>query len=270
MNSPETGYYSLAQYCPDRSRMETANMGVLLFVPGQKFLRVHLAASNDRIRRFFREEVGDLKQLKLMKQMLEHRIEDEARVIQTPAELERVLGKFANEIIFTPLRAVRVENAEVDLMHLFKELTGGGRVHRDPSLESPMAEVLRMRLETAEFAQKVRRKLRVTVPIWDEEMEADYAFQNGRLNLIQAKEFSQQRTADVLREAAKIAVEGHLLFRHPDPLEGERQLVIVGGFGPAAREEQDKIQGMLKEHEVTLYSSETLDDLIQRIRETAH
>lgn len=270
MISPETGYYSLVQYCPDRSRLEAANVGVLLFAPNQKFLRVRLVQANDRIRRFFHDEAGDLSQLNLMKRMLEHRLEDEAPGIRTPVELERLLGRFANELLFTPLRPVRVENPEVDLMQLFEDLTGGGRVRRDPPVESRMVDMLRLRLETVEFAKTVRRKLKVTVPIWGEEIEADYAFQNGCLNLIQAKEFTQHRTADVIREATKIAVEGHLLFKHPDPREGARQLVIVGEFGPAARDQQSRIESMLADHEVTLYSPETLDVLVQRIRETAH
>lgn len=34
------GYYSLVQYCPDRSRMESANLGVVLFCPDLDFLDV--------------------------------------------------------------------------------------------------------------------------------------------------------------------------------------------------------------------------------------
>jgi hypothetical protein len=65
-------------------------------------------------------------------------------------------------------------------------------------------------------------------------------------------------------------VDGHLLFKHPDPQAGDQQLVIVGVFGPTAQEQQQKIEGMLADHEVTLYSAESLDHLVQRIRETAH
>ena len=32
MKTPTTGYYSVIQFCPDRSRLEAANVGVLLFV----------------------------------------------------------------------------------------------------------------------------------------------------------------------------------------------------------------------------------------------
>jgi hypothetical protein len=245
-------------------------VGVLLFAPARSFLRVRLAHGNDRIRRFFRDEAGDLAQVNLMKRMLEHRVEDEAGGIRTPGELQHFLTRFANELMFTALRPVRVENPEVDLTQLFEDLVGGGRVRRDVSTDTDLVETLRLRFETPEFAQKIRRQTRVRVPVLGEELVADYAFQNGRLNLIQAKEFTQQRPSDVMREAMKTAVDGHLLFKHPDPKAGAQQLVIVGEFGPATEQQQDKIKGMLADHEVMLYSADSLDQLVQRIRETAH
>lgn len=33
------GYYSIIQYCPDLSRFEAANVGVLLFCPERAFLK---------------------------------------------------------------------------------------------------------------------------------------------------------------------------------------------------------------------------------------
>ena len=47
------GYYSLIQYCPDRSRLEGANIGVVLFCPERRFLQARLSNGNDRLRRFF-------------------------------------------------------------------------------------------------------------------------------------------------------------------------------------------------------------------------
>lgn len=270
MNTPATGYFSLVQYCPDRSRLEAANIGVLLFVPSPAFLDVRLASSNDRIRRFFQDEAGDLTQLNVMKRMLEHRVMDEAASIRTFEELQYFQTRFANELVFTPPRPIRVENPNVELTQLFEELVGGGRVRRDVTMDTDVSVLLRERLETAEFANKVRRKTVTHVPVLGDEFEADYAFQNGRLNLVKAKEFTQSRMSDVMREAMKLAVDGHLIYKHPDPQNGEQQLFVVGAFGPAAREEQQRIAGMLEDHEVKLYVPETLDSLVERIRATAH
>jgi len=270
MEALTTGYYSLIQYCPDRSRLEAANIGVLLFVPALNFMQARIASGNDRIRRFFHDEVGDLAQINLMKRMLAHRIDDEAKEVRTVDELKHLLTRFANELVFSAIRPIRVENPTLELTQLFEELVGGGRARKDNSSDVDLDHLLRTHLETAEFSKKVYRNTKVRVPILGEELTANYSFQNGRLNLIQTKEFNQHRFSDVMREAMKAAVDGHLLYKHPDPTVGERQLVIVGEFGPTAQEQQDKLEQMLADHEVTLYSAQTLNRLVQRIRETAH
>lgn len=50
-----TGYYSIVRYCPDMSRGEFVNVGVVLFVPSIGFFDYKLALSNYRVRRFFVE-----------------------------------------------------------------------------------------------------------------------------------------------------------------------------------------------------------------------
>ena len=43
--NPETGYYGLIQCCPNPSRLEAANVGVLLFSPEHAFLNRMLTAA---------------------------------------------------------------------------------------------------------------------------------------------------------------------------------------------------------------------------------
>lgn len=47
------GYYSLIQFCPDLSRHEMANVGVLLFVPDRKFISARTNTNNERVRVFW-------------------------------------------------------------------------------------------------------------------------------------------------------------------------------------------------------------------------
>jgi len=53
MKKSTQGYYSLIQFCPDRSRVESANIGVLLFCPSKEYLGVKMAPNNDRPIKFF-------------------------------------------------------------------------------------------------------------------------------------------------------------------------------------------------------------------------
>ena len=44
----EKGYYSLIQFCPDVSRLEAVNLGVILFCPGSAFLQALCRTSKVR------------------------------------------------------------------------------------------------------------------------------------------------------------------------------------------------------------------------------
>lgn len=271
MSSTSTGYYSVIQYCPDRSRLEAANVGVLLFAPTTGYLRAKFASGNDRVKRFFSDEVQDFEQVRHAKDMLTRRIEVEAETLaqSEPAALEHFLRLFANEFIFSPLRAVRVEQPEAELVQLFEELVGG-RVRRDPRQTPPAVERIRARFALPDIALKVRRNVPVRVPVLGEEFAADYAFQNGRLNLIQLKEFSQTRESDWLKDACRAAAEGRMLYKHPDAQNGEQQLVVVGAFRDTSDERQNRVAQLLHEHDVLFYPESQLDALARRIIETAH
>ena len=73
------GYYSLIQYCPDLSRLEAANVGVLLFCPERQFIQARVSHNNDRIRRFFSPEQTDWPQLNALKDSVARRLRSRAR-----------------------------------------------------------------------------------------------------------------------------------------------------------------------------------------------
>ena len=269
MNAPCTGYYSVIQYCPDHSRLEAANVGVLLFVPSLGFLETRFAAGNDRIRRFFGDEANDWDRINATKRMLERRFETEAPALCDQAAVEKFLRLFANEFVFSELRAVRVEHPQAELAQLFEELVGG-RVRRDPPVEPLVLDRVRERLDRPDLTLKLRRKVSVRVPVIGDALEADYAFCNGRLNLIQLKEFMQTRPADLFRDACRTAAEGHLLFRNRDDQDGDRQLIVVAAFRDEAQDQCGRVQELLREHDVMFYPGEAVEELVQIISASAH
>lgn len=124
MKTPTTGCYSVIQFTPDRSRLEAANVGVLLFVPGANYLQTRMSSNNDRIRRFFGDDAPGIKTLNTAKRTVEKRIQVESSQLQERTALEHFLRLFANEIAFSELRSVRVTNPDVELAQLFDELVG--------------------------------------------------------------------------------------------------------------------------------------------------
>ncbi len=53
------GYYSLIQFCPDPSRLEGVNIGVLVYSPENGALKFRITQKNQRIRKFFGQQNWD-------------------------------------------------------------------------------------------------------------------------------------------------------------------------------------------------------------------
>ena len=120
------GYYSLVQYCPDHSRAEVANVGVLLFCPERGFLQVRMAHDNKRVKRFFRQDGVDIdrKRLNAAKSAILSRLQvahDEFKCVEDLCDFAK---SRANEIVITQPRSMRVTEPERELDELFAELVG--------------------------------------------------------------------------------------------------------------------------------------------------
>lgn len=128
----KVGYYSILQYCPDRSRGEAANVGVLLFVPECDFLKIRLTENNDHVLRFFGAKSFDDKWLSQAKLSAANRLLDEKALYRDSFNLVQFVQTFANELSFTDPRSVRVTNPEEDLDMFFSQLV---EEHKDENTQ---------------------------------------------------------------------------------------------------------------------------------------
>lgn len=260
------GYFSLVQYCPDIARREAANVGVVLFCPELSFIDAKVIKNNHRIRRFFGEEADNYQHLNAMKEALVHRIHVERAGFTSLADLQTFAATRANKVILTVPRPVKVFDPHQDLEALYRELV----LEPTKPLTIQALLPLRKRLDEALAGADVRRFLRsnikVQVPNMKEAMLVPYGYQNGRFNLIQPMEFTQQSEARVKNAACKTAMEGLSLYRHSDPNLGELQLVVVAEFsGVAAPETASIVRDIFREGSVEMFTPETLESLKQKI-----
>jgi hypothetical protein len=269
MNQASTGYYSVIQYCPDRMRLEAVNVGVLLFSPTHQFLKLRTATSLRRVRAFFGEEADHPKQIRLMLGMLEQRVAAEQHSIRDSEALGHFANILANELVITPPRSVLVESPEIELSHLYEDLVGRFLRH-EPKPDAHLFDHVRARFEVPRLKSLVKRDLVIQVPITGAEWKVPYAYQNGCLNLIELHEFNQQRESDVFRDVFSKAAQGHLLANHPDPVTGNRKVILVGAFGKDAAPLRDQIAQVLREHDVTFYADAEFSRLEEQIVATAH
>lgn len=264
--NPCTGYFSIIQYVPDPSRLEAANIGVLLFAPQMCFLKAVTVGDNRRIARFFGREGHDWVRINSFKKGIEERVTAENARIHTLAELETFIAQRANQFRITDPRALKVHNAEKDLRDLFDELVGG--TPRGRRLRQNFLVVLRQRFSQPGLERKVARDILVEVPSFDQKVTFPYGYKNGVFNLIKPVRFESEETSHAISTACRYAVEGHSLYENPHPKFGKLKLIVVGQFPQRKANNRPLVQKILDEHQVKLYSSTEIDLLIQNIRET--
>ncbi len=204
-----TGHYSIVQYCPDPSRLEAANVGVVLFCQELHYLGVRTARGDGRIRRFFGSKGLDRERLHSTKLSIQRRLMIDRDQFTTLAALEQFAATRVNAMRLTPFRmmVVPVDAPEAELNRLFDRLVGG-RAHGD---EAPRKSALERASSARALAPLVRRNVTVTLPAFDMRVTVPYGLKNGRFNLIQPARFRNLAPSAILARAGCFAVEGDLL-----------------------------------------------------------
>ena len=116
------GYFSLVQFCPNASRLEAANVGVVLFCPDAKFIAARMTASNARAKRFFGHDQIELAGLASAKVAFQKRFEVEKEHFREFSDLQNFVDTRAGTLQLTAPRPVKVFDPEKDLQRLFEEL----------------------------------------------------------------------------------------------------------------------------------------------------
>jgi len=261
------GYYSIIQYCPDLSRGEVANIGVLLFCPEVHFIQAKVAEGNDRIRRFFGQSGHqlDLTRINAIKQSIIDRLKTEKSSFNSLEDLQRFIDTRANLIQITQPRFLKVHNPDAQLENLFDTLIGSrDQSRRHPALQRRIAR----EFKKANVSQWVRENINVTIPAFQRKVTMPFGFRNGRLNLIQPVRFEGKRLETVESAACRLAIEGKSLY-DAQRLALQMQLFVVADFVTSHDEERRVISSLLEAHKVRVFSAEDINPLIQDIQQTA-
>jgi hypothetical protein len=261
------GYYSLLQYCPDMSRLEAANVGVLLISPDHEFADILVASGHDRVRRFFRTENVDYESLDAAKVAIRNRVRLDRRRLLDTAELESFIATRGNDLILTPIRPVKVIEPEASLRELFDDLVGGRRrMHQERSVALPELE---RSLRSPLLQGRVQFDRRVTVPLVGRRIRAPYAFQNGQLNLIKPEHFSGRETA-ATNAAMRLAVEGDLLRKYGTQEGQKAALVVVAEFAHGVEALRERVLELFDEYHVRHFDVDEIGQLVSEIEQQAH
>lgn len=263
---PQQGWFSIVQFCPDANRLESANIGVLLFCPALDFLDVRIASDNRRIIKFFGSKDFDLSLVNSFKKGLAERLRKEHENISDHEQLLDFADRRANQIRISQPRSIRVTEPRNQIEELFGTLVGEGvqRVADDGS-EASVRKRLAQSLNLPAVKSKIYKSVKVKIPIDGRELNVPFAFRNGRFNLIQPARFQSD---NALQTAYRYAVEGESIYETRHERYGKLQLMVVGSFRDKNDENKAIVQRVLEKNKVKLYALEDMDQLVHEIQET--
>lgn len=258
------GYYSLIQYCPDLMRLEAVNVGVLLFCPSmENYLQVKVTSTNRRVRKFFGDEAGDLRQIQLIKEGLQSHLNLEDTHIDSLEKLQRFIRMQANQLQLTEPRSMRITNPAKDLNDLFVELFGEESLHKP---KESFKQKLWHDFKQLNITDRIAKWPQLPRQLAPYDFKADFAYQNGSLNFLKIHDFSRiTKGTTVLHKVCSDAIIGQKLSRLDYSDQSHRKLLVLGQF-PAKEEGLiTETRGIFEEHEVAFYTQDDKKKLLEEI-----
>ena len=255
------GYYSLIQFCPDPSRLESVNLGVLVYSADHGGLQFQLTESNQRIRKVFGKQDWDF--IDRIRESVRSRLQTEK--FETVRDLESFITKRASVVQLTPLRPLTIGDIDQEVSALYRRLVASKPVERRPRITTYLSR----KLIEAGVEGLVEKSISIEIPDFKEPIRVPYGYQNGRFNLIAPIQFNPDRE-DILTKAGKSAIEGQLLYENPDPKHGDLRLVVIAKF--ADRNDSsaaERVRRIFDEHQVGLHTLENIEPLVEDIRNAA-
>lgn len=262
------GWYSIVQYCPDSSRLEAANVGVVLLCPERLFFGSKVASGNDRIRKFFGATHEALQRIEEAKKSIDQRLQSEKKRIHGLDDLMTFLETRGNDFLLTPPRVTRVDAPEHDLERLFKELVGGRAIGERIERPRQGASVVRHLHEVFsrdQFREIIRHDVTIEVPVVGQSLRATYAYNNGTLNAICAQtiHYDDDQT---LTAAMKLAVKSDLLQKHNMALV----TVALPSVPAALADVTDRVEALFDDYNIKHIHEYELQDFANEVLAVAH
>ena len=136
MTTASPGYYSIVQYCPDASRLEALNLGVVLYSPAAHFLKARFGKAKTSIQKVFGEQDWDF--IAMQENAVQSRL---MREVESLEDLAVFVSKRANAVTLTPPRPMKLlQSPEQELDLLFERLVH--RTHRQPDRRTRLSATI--------------------------------------------------------------------------------------------------------------------------------
>jgi len=251
--------YCIIQFSPRPERFEYMNVGVLVFDPKLPVSERRLSENFSRVRRFFDEAQPAF--LKLALQDYADRVVHEYRAKSEAFNSDALNAKSAGIFRITRVLPVMGHDARLVADELFLDLIEAAPARRKVErVNSRLTAAFR----NAGVLSLLEKKPRpVLIEKWGVSIKADYGYQNGVYNLIDAARFEDGERG--LAEAGKRVLEGHALSETL-----KHRLIVVGDFGNNPDGFVENVRVELADAGAKLFTLDEVNDLASEIRQTAH
>jgi hypothetical protein len=253
-------FYSIIQFSPFPERFEYMNAGVAVFEKRGLRVAVKLADDLTRVRKVFGEINATFLKAALhdfSQRVIMHFSRASSSV--SSGGIEEFNSKRAELFRLTPLNAVAGDYPDVVAGKLFDELVAWrGDSKKIDRVNTLLTNAFR---DAGVLSLLDRRPEPVHIAQYDVSIQADYGYQNGVYNLIDAARFDNPQRG--LAEAGKRVLEGKALHEMLS-----NRLIVVGEFGSQPARFIDNLRGDFESVGAKLFRLEEVDELAKEIRKT--
>ncbi len=252
------GYFSLIQYCPDWTRLEVCNLGVMLFCSEPQFLDVAMTRRYaTRIHKIFGRD-HSLEHVKMFKDIFAERIRVEKSRLCNLEALKSFIAKRANSFLITEPRSIDVRDPARELADLFKEIFGEttkSESKKRVSTKERFYQALEMALG-ADLDRRVVRNLpqmEVPVPGFHRTIRPCAGYLNGSFNIVVSERLTPENS---FTKMSCNLIAGKFFRETPSKYWGTQRLVILAETNHSAEVEEqvETFRPMMEDQNIGIYT----------------
>jgi len=239
------------QFCPDAARAEVANVGVLLFSPGHKFIEVCLSKNIKHVQSVFHGLDFDAKQVDMMKKWLKDRVSVQKDNFHSVDDLNHFISTRFNEMVLTAPRSIVVEKPAKLLEALYNELVATREKVKQAVGEegaAPLFPEMDTFFKRSKFSGMVQFDQQLTVPVSGKQIDIPYVFTNGCISYVKPENIINFEAAE------KRLVDGWLLTEHGNIDGMTRELLVLAKIEkPKLREQVTELSAKISNSHVRFF-----------------
>ncbi|MDR1924266.1 MAG: DUF3037 domain-containing protein [Planctomycetaceae bacterium] len=225
------GYYSVIQYCPDRTLMEVAGIGVLLFCPELQFIDARMTTGHRRIERIFGKHISSDLYFDDYKNSLRTKFQKLSENLSVES-IKQYLKTFVNDIHFTDIRTILISEPEADLDTLFLRLFNDDiQKTETPKLKRycPTKNLLTMLYKTKDdMLEKIAVPKKVEVHEYESSIQPALVFLNESINIVVPRIITP---ANLAQQAGFGLAVGGLLAKHGTEWGASKMILLANAEG---------------------------------------